>query len=851
MKRLLVGLLIALPLAVSGAQAASSPALPAILDAGYPRAFFFRRTEGEAAAGKLTFEQWEKRFLPLGGIMGKVLEEEVPGRSRGQDYFVRYKKAHPEKAVLLHYNGNARDPRDNHGRFFDGHWIYHNGCKVTKDLPARGGESVVHVEDPSLFHVNMGRYTDKNEDLAICRLGPGGKPDWGRAEQVELISIDSAKKTLRIRRGAFDTKPLAFPKGQSYIAAHATEGPWGKRSNLMWFYNYSTACPKDSAGRTCADMLLEDLAGLFGPGGALEVFDGLEFDVMGFSKLPRNGKLGSRALDVDADGRPDGGAIDGINVYGIGVYEFHRRLREAFGENRLIMADAQGERNQRSVGLLNGIESEGFPILGDPDIVDWSGAVNRHFFWRDNARPPAFNYINHKFKKDNKTFMPAMNINRLVLAAGMLVDCAITYSLQPPRSEGVAVGIWDELRMGVEDKKNWLGAPLGEPIRLGLRSPDLLEGAGREATEDFLRNWKSENAAVSRAIDGGGFVISGCEGAKGEPRLSYVGLQAPEGDLLVSCIISAAPRAGYPPEIPRAIYLGCEGAGQLVRATPPESGQTRRGENETGLDGASGASVKYSGVIFIAGEQHEAYRIHPPYKGGRAGSVYWETNVSIPRGAARLDFHTGLTPAPGKSDGIVYSVYLTAGGKSVRLFEEWHKVFAWTKHSVDLGAWAGREATLRFVADAGPDDNATADHGYWGDAYLGSGKPAFRRSPYSPGRIMTLANEKPFHATFFFRDAGPADLNLSLEIEGAEPVHVSDFTIHSAPDAMARAFEHGVVLANPSMRETRFDLRELFPSFRLRRLQGSLEQDPKTNTGGPVGDSVVLGPRDGLFLVKE
>jgi len=59
------------------------------------------------------------------------------------------------------------------------------------------------------------------------------------------------------------------------------------------------------------------------------------------------------------------------------------------------------------------------------------------------------------------------------------------------------------------------------------------------------------------------------------------------------------------------------------------------------------------------------------------------------------------------------------------------------------------------------------------------------------------------------------------------------------------------VLANPSDRDYTFDLKELFPQRKLRRLKGSPRQDPATNNGQEVVDKATLGPRDGLFLVAE
>ena len=38
---------------------------------------------------------------------------------------------------------------------------------------------------------------------------------------------------------------------------------------------------------------------------------------------------------------------------------------------------------------------------------------------------------------------------------------------------------------------------------------------------------------------------------------------------------------------------------------------------------------------------------------------------------------------------------------------------------------------------------------------------------------------------------------------------------------------------------------------RKRRLRGSPEQDPTTNDGTPVGRTIRLAAKEGLFLVKE
>lgn len=126
----------------------------------------------------------------------------------------------------------------------------------------------------------MGLYKSSKDDIGLCPLDGQGKPNWHECEQVQLVSLDREKNVIRVQRGCYGTTPRAFPAGKSYAAAHCSEGPWGKKSNLLWFYNYSTRCPRDKQGRTCSDIHVEHLGELFSERGALAAFDGFEFDVL-------------------------------------------------------------------------------------------------------------------------------------------------------------------------------------------------------------------------------------------------------------------------------------------------------------------------------------------------------------------------------------------------------------------------------------------------------------------------------------------------------------------------------------------------------------------------------------------
>ncbi|MCP5113845.1 MAG: hypothetical protein GY953_23685, partial [bacterium] len=452
----------------------------------YPRAYYFRASERPGRDPSITYEDWERDFSRLMGIEGKVLDEEIPELSRRNiEFFTRFKQDHPDQIALLHFNGNARDPNWQSEEFSAGHWIYFEGATVTADVPAEEGEMDIQVSDPSLFHVNVGRYNNRNEDIGICELNSNGGPNWLNSEQVKLISVDVANKTIRVKRGSYGTKPRAFQAGKAHATAHVQEGQWGPpdKANLMWYYNYSTASPRDAEGRSCSDVLIADVAKRFAAGGELELLDGLEFDVLRNRVGPHDAF--GRGYDTNGDGEPDAGMIEGMNKYGLGVVEFCRRLRDVFPADKLLLADGMSRRNQRAFQILNGIESEGFPTLGDIAMRDWSGGLNRHYFWDANAREPKFNYINHKFVyrtpgKKVPNYRPEVpfGTHRTVFAVSTFTNAAVCFSYSPEAEEGEMIGIWDEFRMGTAKKLGWLGKPAGPAARMAEQTPDLLADSG-------------------------------------------------------------------------------------------------------------------------------------------------------------------------------------------------------------------------------------------------------------------------------------------------------------------------------------------------------------------------------------
>jgi hypothetical protein len=866
-----------LPHQVARPDAAQFPRLSKldVLGPHYPRAYFFRASEGFAARKQVSFERWEACFSRLMGIEGKVLDEEVPGRAeRNIDFFTRFKRANPEQLVLLHYNGNARDPRYQTDKYFAGHWLYHNGATILGDVPAADGETEIKVDDPRLFQTDMGRYRWSNEDIGLCMLDAQGRPDWTRCEQVQLVSVDQQRGVIRVRRGCYGTEPRAFPAGKSYAAAHATEGPWGRKSNLLWYYNYATTCPRDAQGRTCAEVHAEELAARFAPGGELAAFDGLEFDVLHHHTRRMTARRGP---DADADGEPDAGMIDGLNVYGIGVVDFCRRLRQRMGDDRLILADGMSHGSQRAFEILNGIESEGWPALFDWEIDDWSGGMNRHEYWRDHGARPVFNYINHKFitrgdepGQTRRAEVP-FSIHRLVLAVAMMTDSAVCYSTPPRPEPGEMFGLWDELVQGTARNPGWLGRPRTPAIRLAAAQPAVLEAENAAQFNDLLPCLAGDNVRV--AVEGDALRIDApepppTEAATGgtadqqvdradEPKqlaftLANVPCNGP--DLFVQLTARAQPMRDYPATMPRLMWLGIKRPETtLVHREEPEAGICLRGGDEQPLDPETGASVRFRHKVELGDETRPAYLAHPPYRGAK-GYTFWTRELTVPR-EGRLEFFTGMGPkSPERSDGVVFEVQvapLAEGrpGSWTTVFEHTQVASEWIGHEVDLSRFSGRRVRLKFISDCGPKNDAITDHSYWADAVVVG--PGGRDAITEPERFMSWAGPEPFRSTFTFRDVRSASVDLQCTLEGTGPVWIESIRVTHHADAIARRFENGLVLVNPAMHPYTFDLRMLSPGDRYRRLQGSSGQDPTTNNGEPVGPTVELAPRDGLFLLRN
>ncbi len=671
--------------------AASTCPAEQFLPMQHPYALYFRRPETVARYQIPKMSDWVRHYSQLNGVIGKCIDEEAV-RFYVSPYMKTLKQSHPDQLVILHYNHAARDSAFEINRYWPGHWLYYEGSVALEAISADGDESVIKVKNATDFNTSFGFDKTETDDICICQLGADGKPNWDKAEYVKLLHADTKAGTIRVKRAQYGTTPLAFGKGRAYIAPLAVRFAPRTGKNLRWMYNYSTQCPRDTQGRNCSDILLAELGEWFAEGGYCEGFDGVTFDVS--FHLPhkyRNQKR--RRIDIDADGKADDAVIDGKNVYGLGVIDFYKNLRKVLGPEKLILSDGQSSQNQRAFGILNGMESEGFPSHHDPQIKDFSGAMNRLLFWQQNSANPRFNYVVHKHvMTENDHCDTPFSTKRLVLAAGPLTDAAIVpgeHNIEPSPDNPAAT--WDEVLGGTLHKKNWLGEVKGPLIRIGAHAPDILKGAGHRMTADFAAHWNGHNCTIQRNVRDKSLVIKGKDQTS-DMKFTFAIPKEHHGDLLVFCTLESAPL--------------------------PDMGQ------------------------------HSARLIR-----------------------VSLDSPPVLYPAPGKGEEV-------------------------------------------------------------------------------PG-IMTFAGKEPFRAVFYFRDVAEQKPLLNFIAETSAALTISNVTVHSAADAMAREFENGVILANPSHHNYTFDLQELFPGMKLRRLQATSKQDTKTNNGQPVRGSVTLAPIDALFLLKQ
>lgn len=504
---------------------------------GFPQHFAFR---GEMPrASHKSYETWCDSVAGSCGVIRKFVREELPNiYSESPAWANRYALENPAALMLLHLNGESRQVLDFpevHQRYFPGHWVYYPGTMLeTKIGPA---DKQLKVEDVTLFTIKGYVNREKNggkswfpQHLILVPLDAKGRRLWYESEYAILESVDAKKGTITVERGTHFSKPRSYAAGKTYVAPLAG-GVWGGKP--MWFYNLSSVCPRDRDGQNAGDVFADEIAGWFKKGEPLENFNGIGFDVNYF-------EVDNPEWDVDNDGVGDAGIVDGRNVWMEGDWHFLRSLRRKLGDELLITADGQHGKNQRAVGVLDGIESEGL-VQHNDGFRGFSRMVNTHQYWQQyNTRKHDLRYVVLKLKNpdDEKR---GDQLRRLATGAASCLEAMITDAgndFLP--SEFSAPGS--------------LGFPDGKLIRYARTTPDLLAGKGVPVSR--LRSRLVAKGCTLKQQGKGLVITAKSESDADSMTVTLKDMDVPPGDLTVYVLMTAVdPLEGFAVEdrVPRLV----------------------------------------------------------------------------------------------------------------------------------------------------------------------------------------------------------------------------------------------------------------------------------------------------------
>ncbi len=462
--------------------------------AGYPKSFMFWQHVRDFINNlSLSEQQLDNELMKLNGICSP---------SNIWMKIVDFKRRHPEKFTYLFIQGSVvaeapcRYDPFTRSDFYDGHWVYFEGSKITSDINAT--QTIIPVTIPSLYKTN--------DDIALCEIGTDNKPNWNICEQVKCTEVNTTNSTIKVIRAKYNTSAKTFLANKVWAASYAY-WDWGYPGTgaISWTINFSTTCPKDKQNKPNVDILYDKITAYFAPGGELENFDGLDFDLC--YSTPTSANTNIRGFDTNGDGLVDGGSFNGKNEFGIGLYNFHKRLRTAISPNKLLMGDSANKNHQRSFTILNGSESEWWPKFEDMDLTYYSSGVNLRNLWKTNGYLPTFSYFVHKVGGDSRTVGLAIpfNIHRLVFAAAQFtVNALSVHPTSMPRPvSGNLYPIWDEMVKGIENKRNWLGNPTTPTVYLAQQQPDLLNSEGKTIAENFLQKFQGDGQCNFTKITNG------------------------------------------------------------------------------------------------------------------------------------------------------------------------------------------------------------------------------------------------------------------------------------------------------------------------------------------------------------
>ena len=152
----------------------------------------------------------------------------------------------------------------------------------------------------------------------------------------------------------------------------------------------------------------------------------------------------------------------------------------------------------------------------------------------------------------------------------------------------------------------------------------------------------------------------------------------------------------------------------------------------------------------LGGEPREAIAIHPPWRGGKPGSLAVEYPLELPEiQPLKLRFAHAVTP-DGKGDGVTFRVRVVPidapeGELGEIVYEQHSAARDWNATGeADLSRFTGKAVRLQLESHPGPDKNTGWDQSYWAEPILTAGTPPMPKAfPPSDSADSVLLGKIP------------------------------------------------------------------------------------------------------------
>ncbi len=521
---------------IPGAKAPTAPPAPFMLpDKGYPWSVSYRQNEGEPSqTGNIAhYDIAVLERTPDAGDSAAVLAARAPAQLR-----------------ILRYDADARPKGDR--RVWPGHWLLYSGTVVTTDVPAVDGVVIIGVEDTSVLSCSDPEFGP--DDALLYAIGEDGRPDFSRAEEVVIAGIDTAQKSIIVKRAQYSTRPREFTAQRAVVGPHATRS---RDDTALWVVNISTASPVSPQGERGAQCMARLIGEDYAESGSGTV--GMELDQLRWQVYTGSANA-RRGPDVNNDLKADWGEayvspVGVVNSWGLGTIDLVKNLREGnkgtagrssgprafegLGKDVGIWVTHSGSDGSRAVALANGVA---FDRLDTDAKRGFSSAFQRLDFLAPSAgATPRLSYTVVRtpvpaFCRPTKSADAAKSLSsapaRLGFGTALLGGNASAYcSVDPTNNLSLGWGqdyYLDEYGAGKAEKPHYLGKPLGPSIMLhgSLGTEDLLKGSGKSAAGFTVKGsdkqqLKVEESRESHVTGGSSTLVTTAAGTSLESAVTF------------------------------------------------------------------------------------------------------------------------------------------------------------------------------------------------------------------------------------------------------------------------------------------------------------------------------------------